>query len=416
MQIQIDSVWSGQDENNREEFGVIPDGAAFRRARFGMFGDYGPWEYRIAMDFALSGHPSFIDVFIALNDVPVLDRVRVGHFFEPFGLEHYSQNRFITIPGTVAAERRCSDRRGTSASWRTTTGPASAAPGPSASSTPTAMSSATTRAIDFQSAVTGRVSFLPWYNTENEGRDLLARRRLVLGPRREGRSRSASARGRRCASARPNRTSPISSTPVSSRPTSTSCSTPRRCSIRGPFSLQSEYQLMPVSTLDRGAVYFQSWYVLGSVFLTGENRAYRKTTGVLERIIPHRDFISRDNGCFAIGPGAWELACRVSHLDLTNGGVTGGRLTDVTLGVNWYMSPYVRMTANYIKAIQTPDDGRAGTADFFGHPDGLRVLKSAARTSTSASTTPSPTRTRGQLRREVRRKQRSFRAQSVEVR
>jgi phosphate-selective porin OprO/OprP len=75
MQIQIDSVWSGQDENSREEFGVIPDGAAFRRARFGMFGDYGPWEYRIAMDFALSGHPSFIDVFGELAKAPDVDVV-----------------------------------------------------------------------------------------------------------------------------------------------------------------------------------------------------------------------------------------------------------------------------------------------------------------------------------------------------
>jgi phosphate-selective porin OprO/OprP len=176
--------------------------------------------------------------------------------------------------------------------------------------------------------------------------------------------RSASARGRRSASARPSRTSPTSAGFIPAD--FFQWINAEALLIRGPFSLQSEYQLMPVSTLDRGAAYFQSWYVLASVFLTGENRAYRKSTGVLERIVPFRDFIRREDGCFAIGPGAWELACRVSHLDLTSGGVGGGRLTDITLGVNWYMSPYVRMTANYIKAIQTPDDARAGTADFFG--------------------------------------------------
>ena len=64
--------------------------------------------------------------------------------------------------------------------------------------------------------------------------------------------------------------------------------------IRGPFSVQAEYQLMPVSTIDRGAAYFQAWYAMASLFLTGEHRAYRTKTGVLERIIPRRDFVKRD--------------------------------------------------------------------------------------------------------------------------
>src|SRR5690606_3099283 len=90
--------------------------------------------------------------------------------------------------------------------------------------------------------------------------------------------------------------------------------------IRGPFSVQGEYQLMPVSTIDRGAVYFQAWYVMGSVFLTGANRAYRKRTGVLERIYPRRDFLKKDACGLVWGPGAWELLFRVSHLDLNTGG------------------------------------------------------------------------------------------------
>jgi phosphate-selective porin OprO/OprP len=363
MQVQVDGVWSGQDENNRAEFGVIPDGAAFRRARFGMFGDYGPWEYRVAMDFALSGRPSFIDVFIALNDVPVLNRVRVGHFFEPFGLESYSQNRFLTflersLPAEVLAPPRnlgimangnWAGDRGTwgTGIFRTDSDVFGDDSGD-----------------NFQSAATGRVTFLPYYSTETEGRDLV----------HVGASYSARAakndqvrfRARpevRIGSTEPNIPSFVDTGAIPAD--FYQLVNAEALLIRGPFSLQSEYQLMPVSTLDRGAVYFQSWYVLGSVFLTGENRAYRKSTGVLERIIPFRDFIRKEGCGLAVGPGAWELAFRVSHLDLTSGGVSGGRLTDITLGVNWYLSPYVRMTANYIKAIQTPDDGRAGVADIF---------------------------------------------------
>jgi phosphate-selective porin OprO and OprP len=363
MQVQTDVVWSGQEEANREALGVIPDGAAFRRARFGMYGDYGPWEYRVAMDFALSGRPSFIDVFIALNDVPVLGRVRVGHFFEPFGLEQYSQNRFITflersLPSEVLAPPRnlgimannnWAGERGTWALglFRTDSDVFGDDSGD-----------------NFQSAVTGRVSFLPYYSAETEGRDLL----------HVGASYSARAakndqvrfRARpeiRIGSGEPNVPSFVDTGTIDAN--FYQLLNLETLWVRGPFSVQSEYQLMPVSTLDRGAVYFQSWYALASVFLTGENRAYRTKTGVLERIVPYRDFIRRDGCGFALGPGAWELAARVSHLDLTNGGIGGGRLTDVTLGVNWYLSPYVRMSANYIKAFLTPDDGRASVADFF---------------------------------------------------
>jgi phosphate-selective porin OprO/OprP len=220
--------------------------------------------------------------------------------------------------------------------------------------------------IDFQSAGTGRVTYLLYYDEETQGRDL-----LHVGT-------SYSARGTKDDQVR-----------FRSRPEIRIGSTDRNIPffvdtgfipanfyqllnaemlwVRGPFSVQSEWQLMPVSTLDRGAAYFHTWYVLGSVFLTGENRAYRKTTGVLERIVPFRDFLKRDGcGGFAVGPGAWELAFRVSHLDLNSGGVTGGRLTDLTFGVNWYLSPYVRMTANYVKAFVSPPGERSGTADIFG--------------------------------------------------
>jgi hypothetical protein len=33
-----------------------------------------------------------------------------------------------------------------------------------------------------------------------------------------------------------------------------------------------------------------------------------------------------------MGMGAWEIAMRVSHLDLTSNGIEGGRLTDLPWG------------------------------------------------------------------------------------
>ncbi len=364
MQIQADALWSDQDVDNRRAVGSIPDGATFRRARFGMYGDYGPFEYRIAMDFALQGRPSFIDVFIGLNDVPGLGRVRVGHFFEPFGLEQYSQNRFVTVleralptepiaPGRnlgVMANNTFADQRGTWALGAFHTD--SDAFGDDTGN-------------DFRAAITGRATFLPWYEETIAGADL-----VHIGAAYSARATKA---GQvrfqvrpevRLGAATPNVPNFVDSGNIGAG--FYQLVGAELLLIHGPLSAQAEYVLVPVDTYRSGAVYFQSWYAMGSVLLTGESRQYRKTTGTLERIVPRRDFIRRDANGVALGPGAWELAARVSHLDLNSGGIRGGRVTDLTLGVNWYLNAYLRMTANYVRAFQTPRTGPRGTADFYG--------------------------------------------------
>ncbi len=48
--------------------------------------------------------------------------------------------------------------------------------------------------------------------------------------------------------------------------------------------------------------------------------------------------------------GAWEVAARFSYLDLDDGSIRGGNLNDVTLGLNWYVSPRIRVMANFVRA------------------------------------------------------------------
>ncbi len=364
FQIQADSIWSDQDAANRAAVGSIPDGAVFRRARLGVFGDYGPIEYRLALDFALSGRPSFLDAFVGLNDVPGLGRARVGYFFEPFGLEQYSQNRFLTFlersltsdpisPGRnlgTMANNTFADQRGTWAIGAFHTD--SDVFGDSSGN-------------DFRAAVTGRVTYLAWYDEESAGRDL-----FHLGVAYSARATKndevqfAVRPEVRLGAAVPNVPNFVDTSLIAA--SFYQLVGVEALLVRGRFSAQSEYVVVPVDTKAAGAVCFHSWYAMGSVFLTGENRAYRRRTGTLERISPLRDFIRQDTRGFGSGPGAWELAVRLSHLDLSNGVVRGGRLTDLTVGVNWYLNPYTRLTANYIRAFHTPQAGREGAADFYG--------------------------------------------------
>lgn len=143
--------------------------------------------------------------------------------------------------------------------------------------------------------------------------------------------------------------------------------------IRGPLSLQSEYVASRVTQdLGRRTLKFDGSYVSLSYALTGESRVYDGRNGTFGRFKPSKDFDPQKGNW-----GAWEIAARLSTIDLNsgandllNGGVRGGRETNVTLAVNWYWSPYTRLMANYIHADANNltntglDEGTK--ADIFG--------------------------------------------------
>ena len=89
---------------------------------------------------------------------------------------------------------------------------------------------------------------------------------------------------------------------------------------------------------------FQGFYAAASWFLTGEVRPYSRSNATFGRVRPRRSL--RSEG----GAGAWEIAARFSRLDLSDQEIAGGELEDVTLGLNWYANPFVRVMANWIHA------------------------------------------------------------------
>jgi phosphate-selective porin OprO/OprP len=115
----------------------------------------------------------------------------------------------------------------------------------------------------------------------------------------------------------------------------------------GPLSLQAEYTYanteLPDSSVSSDS-HFSGFYVYGSYFLTGEHRKYSTDSGEFSRVKPNRNFI------WGKGIGAIELAARYSHLDLSDEAIDGGRLGDVTLGINWYLNPNTRVMFNYVHA------------------------------------------------------------------
>jgi phosphate-selective porin OprO/OprP len=114
------------------------------------------------------------------------------------------------------------------------------------------------------------------------------------------------------------------------------------------------------------------FYVAGSYLLTGEH-VERRT-----RIVPLRPFLPVRKG-EKWGPGAWEVAGRVSELGLGNQIFTGGfadpnlwsnRAVTTELGMNWYWNEYVKMYMFWLHGdfgdpVAFRPGGLQKTADMF---------------------------------------------------
>ncbi len=367
--IHMDYYRTGEDSAFRANYGALPDGLAFRRIRIGVQGTYGPWDYRIIPEFAGTGRPSILDVYLGLNDLPGIGHLRVGYFAEPFGLEQSSTIRgVITLERSLLSEvygrrRRTGimafntwdDEQGTWAVglFRTNTDIFGDDIGPR----------------ELRSSLTGRLTRLLWYREEGDDLDLFhlgvaysarlpQQRTVQLQTRPEDRFGAAT----------PNLPVLTDTGPIPAR--FYQLLVGEGLWIRGPLLVQGEYLLVPVSSRTEGALYFQAWYVQISLCLTGEHRIYHRNTATLDTVIPRREFLRREDGRWLIGPGAWELVFRVSQADLNDGTVRGGTVTNFTYGVNWHWNRHMRLMANYIQSHAEPGNGKRS----IGHIIGLRTV------------------------------------------
>lgn len=181
------------------------------------------------------------------------------------------------------------------------------------------------------------------------------------------RTLSASGPNQKRVSEQPFLTSPSSSTRIISQQTTTQLTCLETAWVHGPLSMQAEYNFVPVDRAGGPNPYFHGGYIQTTYFLTGEHRPYLRWDGTFTRVIPRENFLwSRKDRGKTFGSGAWEIAFRFSHLDLNDAGIEGGRLNDLTVGLNWYLNPFTRVTSNYVHAIlDNPQTGTSG-ADIFG--------------------------------------------------
>jgi phosphate-selective porin OprO/OprP len=122
--------------------------------------------------------------------------------------------------------------------------------------------------------------------------------------------------------------------------------------LYGPFSVGAEYTRMWIdrklkgSKLENGNnnLEMDGWYADAAWTITGESRKYKQ--GKFYKVDPAKKF-SLKNG----GWGAFELASRYSAVDLNDGGFHGGKISNVTVALNWYLNNNIRLMADYTRAF-----------------------------------------------------------------
>ena len=384
-QVQADEVWFGQDAASRADVGDLQDGVQFRRLRIGARGtSFEVLEYSLGVDFALANQPSYLDNYLEWKQLPYLQNIRAGHYFEPFSLERVTQNRNNTfmersLVDTFAPARNMGvmtygNTENELATWAIGT-------------FRTNSDNTGNDSFDSGQALTMRGTWLPWWDEPSDGRFYMhlgaaysyrkafqdqVRFRNTPEIRKQQPASTFGPVGPPSPSnyinGAPGPFAPIFVDTGNIKADHFQLFDPEFALILGPLSLQSEYAFAIVDQPKGEPLFFNAYMAQVSYFLTGEHRPYDRKQGIHKRLEPFEDFFrvrTRSQGV-QNGLGAWEVAARYSNIVLNDKNVKGNNLTDFTIGLNWYLNPYTRWKFNYIRAFLEDERNGNSLTDAYG--------------------------------------------------
>ena len=344
--VHVEASTSSPDPALEERF-EFEDGVDWRRARVVLNGEFlDRFTFKIEHDFA-SGDIVPTDVFIEATPTDGAATLRAGHFKEPFSLsiqQSSNSHSFIARPAAVTAlapgrnlgfmvhDRLAGDRIGWAVGAFRDSDGYDMRPGSDWS-------------------MTGRLTGLALNG--DEGSDPL----LHLGVALSHRQPTADAvrlRGRTGVRLAP-RTVDTGWLPADGLRLAGA----EFALARSSFWLQGEVlsaqvDLLPVGSPGGRSARFDAQYVEAGWFLTGERKPYSRSSRSFTRLRPKAPIPE--------GRGAWELAARWDHIDLSSRSTLGGSQRTLSLALNWYLRDNLRVLANY---VSTDPDG-AGSVEHAG--------------------------------------------------
>lgn len=383
---QMDSSFWGQDAKSIKTLGTLDNGSDFRRTRLGANGALTDnMNYFFQMDFSFPGRPTFTDVWMELTKLPVIGSVRAGQWKMPFSLEVVSSFRYTTFAErSVLFQSFAPFRHIGVGFYNSTEDERMTWAGSAYRAGQDQFGDALTYGNTGNYAVVGRMTGLAWY--ENEGASYLhlgAGYNWVAPQSLAGTNTPTASFGTIPEYFTGQNTTVTTGTAGVSQPTSSIDGTPKFVNtknfavnhynlvggellwVEGPLSVQSEFNLLEATRPTGVGATFGGFYTTFGYFLTGEHRPYLKKAGAIDRIKVLHNFIKgKDDDEW--GLGAWELAWRWSYIDLNSRDIQGGRLNDMTCGLNWYLNSYAKLQFNYIRSyLNNPTFGKS-YADIVG--------------------------------------------------
>ncbi len=384
-QVQADQVFFGQSDAGRADVGDLQDGAQFRRLRIGARGTmFQVLDYSLGVDFALANQPSYLDNFLEWRELPRLQNIRVGHYFEPFSLERMTpnvNNTFMerSLVDTFAPARNMGimtygNTEDELATWAIGT-------------FRTNSDNIGNDSFDSGQALTMRGTWLPWWDEGSNGRYYLhvgsaysyrATSQNQVRFRNTPEIRKQQPSGVFGPVGPPSPSNYINNAPGPFAPIFVDTGNiparnfqlfdPEIALILGPLSVQSEYAFAIVEQIDGPPLFFNGSMAQVSWFLTGEHRPYDRKRGIHRRMEPFEDFFRVRTASRGIrtGLGAWEVAARFSNIVLNDENIQGNNLTDFTVGLNWYLNPHARWKFNYIRAFLEDTKQGNSLTDAYG--------------------------------------------------
>ncbi len=354
---QADVGWFGQDAVNMASIaaingvpsGDLQDGADFRRARLSAGGDVAEnVGYFMEYDFALPGRPNFMDHIVDLRQFVGDATLRLGYWRQPFSMDALTSAKDLTfferaLPFSFVPFRQIGLGlfNGTKQGARTWAVSAIRSP------------------TDFYGGNLGdnggtggvsRVTLVPWANADDRELLHVGGNFAFIDPSNDNIQYfdlpeflivQTDIPPNVLPPNVPNVTLPFVNTgPIPTQNIQLYGS--ELALVYHSLYLQSEAIYSHVNQIGGPSVNFWGAYARAGYFLTGEVRPYLRETGVLGPVVPLCPY-----GTYS-GTGAWEIAAQWSTIDLNDGNIAGGRMNNVTLGLNWYLNKYFKFQFAHI--------------------------------------------------------------------
>ena len=331
--IQYDVMFINQDDSLNNHFDA-ENGTEFRRARLYTSGTvYKNIKYKFQVDFA--GDQVVIkDAYLRFTKIPGIGNITVGNFKEPRGFEMLTSSKYVTMmersltnqfdndrnPGLMLNNSFLDKRLSIFAGYFYPAGVGAKYTGNKYN-------------------LTFRLAGIPYYN-DDEGMKVV---HIGMGLTYENHddqelsyaSRPEAHLAPKYLKVKVDKTKSLNEI------------NGELVLVFNSLSLHSEYTYSSVKTgvnsaLKESDYGFYSFFGTLSWFITGEHKNYKKGKGVFDKISPKKNFGTKG------GFGALEVALRYSVLNLNDKDLSGGKMNNITAGINWYLNPVTRISFNYV--------------------------------------------------------------------